>query len=255
MAQKNSFKGNIFIFPLKFYIFLIIFLVIAFSVNHIESTRTELPNRPITHFKIDGNISASQKLAVEKFLLDSYFKKSFPEISQKVVASLEKKYSFINHVTLKNVWPNAVNVTVEQYNPMVFFNYHKLILHPEPHFLDNEFLSTTGKLYILYYVPKDLKLPYLYAPDAYRGSVFSIWTQVGNTLNKYNLHVKSFTIQQSGIWIIKLTNGIDLEFGTRNQMEELSKFMKIYPYITAPFGKKITYINLSYNDGASVRFN
>ncbi len=255
MSNTNKKTVKLSIFPGRFYVALFIFVVISYFILTIERHDTVINKAEhITRFSITGNLSGTQVNEVNKFIVSSYYKKPLNVIKKEITAELENKFLFINAVVLTENW-HTLKVNITEYTPIAHFNYHKLVLTPEPHFINNQYISSSGHVYTDNLPVTNKNLPHIYAPDAYKKYINGLYQETARVLKKFNLHIETFTIKKSGVWIVNLTNGMVLQFGVNNQFAELNNFSKIYPHINIPDNQKIAYINLSYENGAAVRFS
>lgn len=58
-----------------------------------------------------------------------------------------------------------------------------------------------------------------------------------------------------GAWSIRLDNGVELKLGRGEWLPKIDRFVTIFPEIDIPEGKRLSYVDLRYEHGASVGFN
>lgn len=68
--------------------------------------------------------------------------------------------------------------------------------------------------------------------------------------NKYQLKMVAMSARHS--WQLALDNDVRLELGRSDRMGRLQRFIELYPMLQQQPDKRVSYIDLRYDTGASV---
>jgi len=163
----------------------------------------------IEGISVDGNISRDQELAV-------YNKMAKMDIQEQGIRAVKTQLldiSWIEHVSVKRDWPDALRVTVKPRDAMALWN-------------DRDYLDLDGLVFDSPFVPS-ARLPQLYGPEGTERQVMSQYHQLSRVLNPYDQRIDTLTLNAMGGWRFHNRDGIDVELGKDDVHERLQRFIQV----------------------------
>lgn len=208
-----------------------------------EDIRTALSKEPRFEHLKEPALQAikSVDLATQSQSLSPQLKGYFAQDIQDVALRL-RQISWIKDVMVRKIYPDRLSITLFEHRPIAIWN-------------EDHFLSDDGTVFSL---PKDrfqaTGLPVLAGPDAKAKMVLTEWSKIRAALKQQNLGLASVEMDDREAWTIVLDNQIKLFLGRGDWLPKLERFAAIFPSITIPEGKRLSYVDLRYKDGAAVGF-
>ncbi len=171
-------------------------------------------------------------------ILKGYFGQDIQEVKEKFLA-----LSWIKDVVVRKVYPDKLSLTLLEHRPVALWN-------------NSEYLSEQGVVFSLPSGRFDpMGLPILYGPDSEGKVVLDAWNKIKNDLKARNLGLSTISMDNRGSWTIRLDNGVELRLGRGDWLPKIDRFVTIFPEIETPEGKRLSYVDLRYEHGASVGFS
>lgn len=171
-------------------------------------------------------------------ILKGYFGQDIQEVKEKFLA-----LSWIKDVVVRKVYPDKLSLTLLEHRPVALWN-------------NSEYLSEQG---VVFSLPSErfdpTGLPVLHGPDSEGKVVLDAWNKIKNDLKARNLGLSTISMDNRGSWTIRLDNGVELRLGRGDWLPKIDRFVTIFPEIEIPEGKRLSYVDLRYEHGASVGFS
>lgn len=168
--------------------------------------------------------------------------KGFFEQNIQDVALRLKQIPWINDVVVRKIYPDRLSITLFEHQPIALWN-------------NSHYLSSDGTIFSL---PADRfkpeGLPILFGPDEKAKAVLTEWSKLREALKQRNLTLHSVAMDSRGALSVTLDNQVELRFGREDWLPKIERFVTIFPEIEIPEGKRLAYVDLRYDDGASVGF-
>lgn len=73
-------------------------------------------------------------------------------------------------------------------------------------------------------------------------------------LSSRNLQIKELLYTPRSAWLVVLDNGITVRLGRENEFKRLRQFVEIWPVLLKKRQSRISYVDMRYKDGFSVRY-
>lgn len=188
-----------------------------------------------TQFTKDADVRSALS---QEPTLQGYFTQDIQQIRQKLLT-----ISWVKDATVRKIYPDRLNITLFEYQPVAIWNEHKL-------------LSAQGDIFSLPSERFDPKgLPILFGPDSQANEVLQAWYKIQQDLASRQLTLKSISTDVRGAWSIRLDNGIELRLGRGDWLAKIDRFVSVFPDIDVPEGKRLTYVDLRYKNGVAIGFS
>lgn len=169
--------------------------------------------------------------------LKGYFEQDIQQVKDKFLT-----IPWVKEVAVRKVYPDRLSITLVEQRPAAIWN-------------DRFLVSDQGEVFSL---PEERfnreGLPKLYGPDSESKKVLGAWYKIQKDLQSRHLVLKSVTTDIRGSWSIVLDNNIELRLGRGDWLPKIDRFVLIFPEIEVPEGKRLAYVDLRYEHGASVGF-
>ncbi|WP_373779091.1 cell division protein FtsQ/DivIB [Glaesserella sp.] len=237
---KNSTNWLMFIKPI---IVLLCAVFIYVIYNNWSNWLARLDKTPIKSYALTHKTQFTTNTDIREILskeplLKGYFEQDIQEVKDKFLA-----VSWIKDVVVRKVYPDRLSITLLEHRPVALWN-------------KEQYLSDQG---VVFSLPKGRfdgsGLPVLAGPDSESKVVLEAWSKIQHDLKSRNLELASIAMNSRGSWTITLDNGVELRLGRGNWLPKIDRFVTIFPEIEIPEGKRLSYVDLRYEHGASVGFS
>jgi len=174
------------------------------------------------------------KTALQPLVMTSFFDADMQAIHQ-VVSEL----AWVDTVTVKRVWPDAIDIKIREKKPYVRWGQHSLV-------------STKGDIITPKNIDQFKYLPILQGPDQQQLKTLEIMKGVNTALADQSMKIAEFTINDRWAWKIKLTTGLEILLGRNEQLKKLQRFLKTLEVLEPERVEKIAIVDLRYPNGYAV---
>jgi len=177
------------------------------------------------------------KQLVSSELRGNFFTLSLTPIVQKLLTNDQ-----IKTVSVKRVWPNALSIYIDGYEPLAFFNQDSVI-------------TTDG---YVFKTPKNLKMPlevYLQGPTDRAQDMVQYLKLFNKILTPLKVTIKDFKLDDSALATLTLSNNIKLVLGDHDFGQRLNQFVKLYSKIIGKCLASVESVDLRYSNGLAVKWN
>jgi len=207
--------------------------VVAWLVRQpLFALREVVVDRPLQRVNL-----AHFEAVVREELKGSFFTMSLAEAA----ASLQR-VPWVRHVALRRRWPNRLEVTVNEHEPLARWN-------------DNALVNTRGEVFTADY---DGELPQFRGPEGSSGEIASRFGEFAQTLKPAGLSIDETRLSPRGGWQLRTSgaSSITIELGRSDAIERLARFAAFYPRTVAALaraGTRVDYADLRYRNGFAAR--
>lgn len=193
---------------------------------------------PINYVRTEGVFQYLSKDEVKKTLLPivttGFFSADIHAIKQAML-----KLPWVNQVSVKRVWPDAIAIKVYEQNAYVCWGGSGL-------------LNKQGDLF----EPRNVKdfghLPQLTGPLGQEKKTLEIMKGLSTALVDQALELKEFTISERRAWKIVLANGVEILLGTKNQLKNFQRFLDTLVLFEQEQRDAIATVDLRYPNGYAI---
>lgn len=241
-ASKPELSRNWFIFLKPLLVLLCVTLLYLFLTNW-GNFLEKLDQSPIRAYALTHqpryttNEDIREQLGKEP-ALKGYFSQDIQEVKDKLLGM-----PWVKEVSVRKIYPDKLSITLFEHRPVAVWNNQQL-------------LSENGTVFQL---PKsrveEAQLPILVGPDDKSKQVLDAWAKIQQDLSTRGLGLRSVAIDNRGSWTIMLDNSVELRLGRGEWLPKIDRFVAIFPDIAVPEGKRLSYVDLRYEHGASVGFS
>lgn len=211
-------------------------LVWQYGLDAIDTRlRTALP---IKYVRTEGVFQYLSKDEI-KTALTPLVKTGFFDIDVQVIHEAVSELPWVESVTVKRVWPDAIDIKIRERRPFVRWGEKSLI-------------SDQGTVF----TPKNIEpfddLLVVTGPDQQHTKVLEIMKGVRTVLADQSLELVEFNINNRWSWKIKLANGLEILLGRSEQLKKLQRFLKTLTVLQQEQIDAMEVVDLRYPNGYAV---
>ena len=190
---------------------------------------------PVKYVRVEG---AFQYIAKDKMkqVVDEYVRNGFYNTDIQQIQIAVKALPWVESVWVKRVWPDAINITINEQVPVARWG-------------DNALLNERGEIFTPSKVNDFNVLPLLLGPEGYEVKMLDIMNEMSIKLKQHDMTLAEFHINERRAWSIKLQNEMLLNAGRNQPLKKIQRFLNSIDLITKELIKKIAVVDLRYSNG------
>jgi cell division protein FtsQ len=151
---------------------------------------------------------------------------------------------WVRHASVRRVWPNALAVSLEEYKPLGTWGSDQLV-------------STDGELFTANQGELEEELPAFEGPDGSAKEVVARYRDFAKWFKPLGLKLDEVTLSPRYAWTVKLSNGMQVEFGRERNADTLAershRLTAAWTAVTQRWGNDIENVDLRYPNGFAIR--
>lgn len=198
-------------------------------------------DRPIATVSVEGELSHVNQQAVQARMAP-FVEASFFQVDLEALRHDLEQMPWIAHVEARRIWPDQVQVRLEEQLPIARWG-------------DEALLNNNGQAF----APNELSgyehLPQLYGPKRAQQRVMQQYQMLSQMLRPMGFSIARLELRARGSWFLTTHQGIELLLGRDQIVEKMRRFAAIYQHELAPQSEKIARIDLRYANGLSVAWH
>ncbi len=192
---------------------------------------------PVLSVKISGDLRFQEKNQIQAVLLTELSKGFYGLSVNKLKKSL-LNLSWIESAEVKRLWPDMIQVALNERKPLVIWN-------------QAGFISNKGDLFVAKYNEEMASLenlPKLEGPEDRHSLVWQNYLVMEKVLEPTGLKISKLTLSSRGSWEMNLENKLNVILGTREVLTRLRRFVRAYDKLSC----QLMYVDLRYTSGMAV---
>ena len=216
----------------------VLFLVTAAGMAWVGMGIVAPDRWPIRWLEVNGEfqrVSAEQLRATLAPEIDS----SFFTVDMKALEDAAGRIPWVSGVRVQKIWPDTVDVTVDEFEPVAHWNRGRLVSRQGEAFEVPEADSLQG-------------LPWLRGPDERMEDVLATWVGINEALVPLGLEVRRLALDQRGSWSLELNNGTQVYLGRNSMEERLERLLSSWDALMEEQEVPPRDIDLRYTNGFAV---
>ena len=193
---------------------------------------------PIKYVRTEGVFQYLSKDEI-KTALEPLVKTGFFDIDVQVIHNAVETLPWVESVTVRRVWPDAIDIKVKEKKPIVRWR-------------ENSLISDKGVVF----TPKTLEpfadLLQVSGPEGQQLKVLEIMKGVKTALEDQSLELAEFSITDRWSWKVKAGNGLQILLGRTDQLKKLQRFLKTLTVLPQEQIDAMEIVDLRYPNGYAV---
>ncbi len=208
---------------------------------------------PVAKVEIRGELVFMNKDEIRSIVEDN-ISGGFFTVDLNRVREIVSQQPWVENVSLRRRWPDALEVFVEERKPIAFWN-------------DDGYISENGHVFKPESIDKKLNLPELDGPDGQHNNVWKFMNVLYKEMSLLNYTVTSLELDERRAWQLKIEknvgvgdeeirSGISVRLGRFDTEKRLRRFVRVLPELSAKkefADNEINVIDMRYPNGFAVQ--
>ena len=196
---------------------------------------SRLPMFDLHEIKIIGSRQVTMdqaQLAIRHGVTGNFF-----SVNLAAVRALFIKLPWVRDASVRRRWPDGLEVTLEEHQPLARWN-------------DDALLNREGEIFR---AASDLNLPHLSGPQGSEQEVMQMWLSFARILTPLKMVPVRVTLNDRRSWSVLLDNGMRIVLGHDQVAWRLARWANLYPAMVAQLDAPVAGVDLRYPQGFAVR--
>lgn len=210
-------------------------LITAYGLRQTALWIAARPMFEIHQVRVVGELEQVDRDLVRKRVLA--LKGSFFNIDLAAAGSELRTVPWVRSVTLRRIWPDQLEVGVEEHHALARWG-------------ENELINNKGERFTAEYAGV---LPYFDGPKGSESLMRDEYQQFHNQLKQISLSITELDFTERGAWRLIADNGLQLELGKDDVHHRLTRFIEVYPQLIHNAALSGAVADLRYSHGFAFR--
>jgi cell division protein FtsQ len=207
----------------------------AVQIRHLSIKNTSLP---IKYVRTEGVFQYLGKNEIKSVLLP-LVTAGFFDVNMQAIHSAVSTLPWVETVTVKRIWPDAIDIKVREKKPYARWGKNSLI-------------TEQGVIF----TPKNMEqfqtLTLVTGPELQQVKVLEIMKGIKTALADQSMELAEFNVNDRWSWKIRLANGLEILLGRNDQLKKLQRFLKTLTVLGQEQVEAMAIVDLRYPNGYAV---
>lgn len=223
--------------PIRSVLGIAVFLII--STIGLEEVKKQGANwMPINYVRVEGTFQHIEKKTI-KHVLNGQVNNGLYNANIKTIQQSVTHLPWVQSVIIKRVWPDALNIRINEHEPIARWGTTDLI-------------NTQGELFRPTNFDNYEHLPIVSGHSGNEKKMLRILDTLTVALQDQKLKLTHFRESNRRAWYITLQDGIEIKLGRNEPFKKLQVFLKTLPLIGKEQVDKIKVVDLRYPNGYAI---
>lgn len=193
---------------------------------------------PVKYVRTEGVFQYLSKDEIKTALLPLVLT-GFFDVDMQAVHAAVSTLPWVDTVTVKRIWPDAIDIKVSEKKPYARWGKKSLI-------------TEQGVIF----TPKNMEqfqdLAVVTGPELQQVRVLEIMKGIKTALADQSMELAEFSVNDRWAWKIKLATGLEILLGRNEQLKKLQRFLKTLTVLGQEQVEKMAIVDLRYPNGYAV---
>jgi cell division protein FtsQ len=205
---------------------------------HIRHLSIKNKSLHIKYVRTEGVFQYLSKNEIKSVLLP-LVTTGFFDVDMQAIHSAVSILPWVETVTVKRIWPDAIDIKVREKKPYARWGQNSLI-------------TEQGVIF----TPKNMEqfqtLTVVTGPELQQVKVLEIMKGIKTALADQSMELAEFSVNDRWSWKITLANGLEILLGRNEQLKKLQRFLKTLKVLGQEQVEQIAIVDLRYPNGYAV---
>jgi len=193
---------------------------------------------PLKIVRIDGELRNLDRRALEQ-AVGGVVEGNFFTVDLDAVRAAALKLDWVDQVTVRRIWPDTLNMWVEEQQPVARWGDSRLVngrggvFTPEPEALKTE-------------------LPSLVGPDDSAAEMVARYQRMSRRFIALKLDITRLVRDGRGAWTVGFKQGMELKLGHTDTEARVDRFVQLYPRLEQAEKRRVKRVDMRYANGVAV---
>ena len=195
---------------------------------------------PFQQIKISAN-GSHIKITALRDIITQHVDGGFFSLNVSALQSALLSLSWVDNVSLRRVWPNGLEIVIQEQQPIACWD-------------SNELITAEGKIFSPPHDTMPGNLPRLKGPDDNSASlVLKRFQHFSQELAPLNVVITTLTLTNRHAWSLTLNAHTKVYLGRENIDQRFEQLVRLYPSVISSRINQIDHIDLRYQNGLAVQ--
>ena len=221
-----------------FFISLVGIIGYELTKNRLKSLSIKSASLPIKYVRTEGEFQYLSKDDV-KDILQPLVVTSFFDADMQAIHSAVSTLPWVDAVTVKRIWPDAIDIKVHEKQPFARWGKSALITESGVIFMPNNNILIQNMITVT-------------GPELQQVKVLEIMKGIKTALDDHSMELAEFNVSDRWAWKIKLVTGMEILLGQDEQLKKLKRFLRTLTVLTQGQLDAMAVVDLRYPNGYAV---
>ena len=195
---------------------------------------------PLRHVDLQGELRNLSREELQQ-LVQPYLGRNFFALDIGSLQAALAAHPWIEQVSVYRQWPDRLQVYFQERTAFGQWG-------------QDEMVDVNGARFRPAVVRQPEPWPRLAGPDGHETNLIRTYRNADALLGQAGLRLTQLVQDERRAWRIVAGNGLELRLGRESMLEQLQRFVGIYPQLLAGLSEKIATVDLRYTHGFAVRW-
>jgi len=211
---------------------------VMFSVLSVALTAPDaLPLRVI---KIHGTFTHLHNSDLEQAIA-GLTRRGFFTVDVGKIRQRSEALAWVESVSVRRIWPDRLDLTVRERQPLAFWN-------------DDALIDQQAAIFRPASLPVSKTLPYLRGPETQAEFMLQRLAKFKRLLAAVDEDVLQLVLDKRGSWSLTTRSGVHVRLGTGQVAQRLQRLVQYLPDLQSQLDKKAVSVDLRYTNGFAVHY-
>ena len=206
--------------------------------ERLKSLSIKSASLPIKYVRTEGEFQYLSKDDV-KDILQPLVVTSFFDADMQAIHSAVSTLPWVDAVTVKRIWPDAIDIKVHEKQPFARWGKGALITESGVIFMPNNHILIQNLITVI-------------GPELQQVKVLEIMKGIKTALDDHSMELAEFNVSDRWAWKIKLVTGMEILLGQDEQLKKLKRFLRTLTVLTQGQLDAMAVVDLRYPNGYAV---
>ena len=206
--------------------------------NRLKLLSIKSASLPIKYVRTEGEFQYLSKDDV-KDILQPLVVTSFFDADMQAIHSAVSTLPWVDAVTVKRIWPDAIDIKVHEKQPFARWGKGALITESGVIFMPNNNILIQNLITVI-------------GPELQQVKVLEIMKGIKTALDDHSMELAEFNVSDRWAWKIKLVTGMEILLGQDEQLKKLKRFLRTLTVLTQGQLDAMAVVDLRYPNGYAV---
>lgn len=210
----------------------------AVTKGYIRPLPVKKASLPVKYVRIEGVFQYLSKDEI-KTVLQPLVMAGFFDADMQSIDSAVSTLPWVDTVTVKRIWPDAIDIKVREKKPYARWGKNSLI-------------TEQGVIFTPKNIDQFKNLTVVTGPEPQQVKVLEIMKGIKTELADQSMELAEFTVNDRWAWKVRLTNGLEILLGRNEQLKKLQRFIKTLAVLKQEQVDAMEIVDLRYPNGYAV---
>ena len=215
---------------------LLVFVSLLAGIITLHNPKT-LPFRQIKITVSSDHI----KVAELKDIVVHHIQGGFFSFNASTLQTALMSLPWVHDVSVRRIWPNKLEIQVEEQRPIACWN-------------QNELITQEGEIFSQPIETISQNIPKLSGPNDSEENVLNRFQEFSQLLIPFHAAVTALSLTKRGGWFLILNGHTQIFLGRENVDQRFKEFVHLYPKIIGANINRVEYVDLRYSNGLAIHW-